>query len=138
MIFIVMKKIPPYFWLYTILKRNAFRNNRPIILTFEEFLEFVKITQCHYCEKIISWPTKAFTRISNRQYKRNSTAYYLDRKNSDIGYTKENCVVCCSTCNAIKGNTLNYEDMMILKPSLIELAKYHNSSPMTNRSQKVE
>jgi hypothetical protein len=31
-----------------------------------------------------------------------NTGYNLDRLNSDKGYTKENCVVCCGACNRMK------------------------------------
>ena len=38
-----------------------------------------------------------------------SAKYNLDRKDNSIGYSKNNCVVCCSTCNYIKGDKFTYE-----------------------------
>lgn len=35
----------------------------------------------------------------------------VDRSNNDIGYTYENCVACCSTCNYMKGE-LNMNDFL--------------------------
>lgn len=46
--------------------------------------------KCHYCN-------------STNKYSSNS----IDRKNSSEGYTSDNCIPCCSMCNAMK-NTLNY------------------------------
>jgi hypothetical protein len=123
-IFIHMKTIPPYFWLYTSFCYTAKGNKQSNTVTFDHFLQFINIKQCHYCQRSITWPEKAFTRVSNRQYKRNSKCYYLDRKDNNIGYSPENCVVCCTTCNSIKSNSLTYNEMLILKPSLIELARF--------------
>ena len=96
-------------------------------LTFDDFLKFVSTTECHYCGRTVVWPERAFVKTARRQYARSSKAYYLDRINNDVGYTKSNCVVCCTTCNAIKGNTLTYEEMLILKPSLKKLAIRQNA-----------
>lgn len=73
--------------------------------TYEEFLEFTKIDKCHYCLDAIKWQPYAYDR---KKYI--SRAYYLDRVNNDIHYTKENCVVCCTRCNRAKSNKFSYEE----------------------------
>jgi hypothetical protein len=61
--------------------------------------EFVKITllPCHYCGKVGASSTKARPR-SNGAYVSNG----IDRVNSDLGYTIDNCVPCCPVCNRMK------------------------------------
>ncbi len=92
---------------YNELLKNSVRRNYEITLTFEEFLTFTKINNCHYClEHIIWYP---YTRdIVNR--KAMSRKYQLDRKNNDLGYTLENCVVCCTRCNYSKNARYTYEE----------------------------
>lgn len=72
-------------------------NHYRINLTLEEYYEFSKIPNCHYCNKTIPW----FSR---------SRAYYLDRKDNNIGYSVENCVVCCTRCNLSRGRRFTYEE----------------------------
>jgi len=46
-----------------------------------------------------------------------------DRKDSTMGYTFDNVVLACRTCNVIKNSLLTYEEMLYLGPiirSLIE------------------
>jgi hypothetical protein len=78
-----------------------------VTLTYEEFLEFTKIKKCHYCSYGILWIP--FGTVAG-EYK--SRAYYLDRKNHNEGYTKENCVVCCSKCNIIRRDHFTYEQFL--------------------------
>lgn len=84
-------------------RKNIFYN-----LTYEEFLEFVKIKNCHYCNKPIEWI--AFGQKVSR--------YNLDRKDNTLGYTKNNCVVCCWECNNAKGNKFSYEDFYAISQIL--------------------
>ena len=48
--------------------------------------------QCFYCPTIMSW--------NNRS--RNNSKCTVDRKNSDFGHLKSNCVLCCLSCNSKK------------------------------------
>lgn len=70
-------------------------------LTFEEFMSFVEIKNCHYCNDLIKW----VKHTGNGQHR-----YNLDRKNSNLGYSIENCVVCCKACNYMKGSEFSYEE----------------------------
>jgi hypothetical protein len=45
----------PYEHLYTVLLQNSLKKGREVNLTYEEFLEFVKIENCHYCYDKIFW-----------------------------------------------------------------------------------
>jgi hypothetical protein len=47
-----------------------------------------------------------------------STAYNLDRKDSSLSYTRENCVVACASCNRVKSNVFTYKEMKMLGESL--------------------
>lgn len=42
----------------------------------------------------------------------NGNNYNLDRKDNAVGYTVENCVVCCKSCNKTKWTSLDYEEMI--------------------------
>jgi len=74
-------------------------------LTLEQF-EFLTSSPCHYCGVIGASATKAKP-TSNGAYVSNG----IDRKNSDIGYTIENCVPCCPICNLMK-RSLPYNDFL--------------------------
>lgn len=59
-----------------------------------EFVYYKIIDKCTYCGKESGWPKS-----------RNG----IDRVNSLIGYTEENCVTCCKFCNRAKSNS-NFDD----------------------------
>lgn len=102
----------PYSTAYHRLQRSAVSRGLSLELTYEDYLEFTKTLKCFYCEITIPWN-------ADRQL-----SYFLDRKNREDGYTKENVVVCCCTCNQIRGAQLTFEEMLILKPSLVSLAQH--------------
>mgnify|MGYP001014426393 CR=1 FL=1 len=68
-------------------------------LSYEEFVDFTKVKQCYYCLSHISWQEFAYV---DGEY--TSRAYFLDRKINTQPYSKDNCVVCCTHCNRMKGN----------------------------------
>lgn len=105
-------KKKPYWWLYYKLQFVSKRTNKQLKITYEDYLEFTKIKHCHYCNSDIVWYENNVGKYSG---------YNLDRKNNDIGYTKDNCVVCCSLCNHIKGNLLTYEEMLKLSPIINQI-----------------
>lgn len=75
-------------------KRRAKRKNLEVTLTNEQFVTLVT-SNCNYCGK--SW--KDETRVVNGN-KVNMLS--VDRINSKLGYTFNNCVSCCKICNTIK------------------------------------
>lgn len=108
----------PYEWIFKILKRSSRSMGRICELTYEDIVEFTKYNNCHYCGCEIIW--------QEHQTKESKTAYYIDRKDSNLGYLKENCVVCCSDCNRIKSNRFNYEEMIRLGKIIGEIRKDRN------------
>lgn len=82
-------------------------------LTYEEFLEFTKIKNCHYCEAPIRWAVHVVKGESN--------SYNLDRKDSTVGYFKDNLVVCCKRCNYAKGYWFTYEQFLELGKTIRKL-----------------
>lgn len=92
-------RLRPYESLYNWLVEHTARYGKYCELSYPQFLEFTKIKNCHYCGLKVKW---AKFNISV-----NGNSYNLDRKDNKVGYTKSNCVVCCSTCNSMK-STLSY------------------------------
>lgn len=68
-------------------------------LSFDDFRKFTKTKSCHYCHSQIKWKPRG-----------KSQAYHLDRKDTSIGYTKSNCVVCCNRCNWGKSVRYTYNE----------------------------
>lgn len=93
-------KIRPYEALYKNLLKGAKRKNKYVDLTYEEFLSFAKIEHCEYCLGLVFWTKHNITK--------NSSRYNLDRKDNSLGYTKDNCTVCCWKCNDTKGNRYSH------------------------------
>lgn len=79
---------------------NAYRQQAkarglPFELTKDEFQALTK-DNCNYCGKL---PSQILSRADG-----NGTYTYngVDRINSDLGYTKDNCVPCCGVHNLMK------------------------------------
>ena len=89
----------PYEALYNQFNQKARRN---VQFTYEEFLKFVEQKTCHYCGTEVTW--------AKYDTNRNGVNYNLDRTDNSLGYTVENCVVCCLRCNAGKSNKFSYEE----------------------------
>lgn len=103
----------PFVALYNRLKNVAsYRKHDEFTLTFDDFKEFTKITSCEYCGHGVVWE-KNFRILNGRQV---GNSYNLDRKDSSLGYSKENCVVCCRVCNVLKLDIFTYEEMKRIGP----------------------
>ncbi len=64
-------------------------------LTFEEYVQLVSLA-CAYCgaePRCLPWAVRRKLDIKTNG---------IDRVDNKIGYTRENCVPCCETCNFIK------------------------------------
>lgn len=81
------------------------KNGRDVLITYADFLEYTKITECHYCCSEINW--NPFGTVNGKFISR---AYFLDRKDSNLPYIKENIVVCCTRCNRSKNNRFSYDE----------------------------
>lgn len=77
------KNIEPHYKLY---KKGANVRNLWFELTIEQFTELVN-TKCFYCDV----------------YTENEVIG-IDRVDSELGYSIENCVPCCQTCNFMKSD----------------------------------
>jgi hypothetical protein len=76
-------------------KRNARIKNRCFDLTFEQFSDIVA-KDCFYCGQPPSMThSKA---VVKRMYSG------VDRKDSRVGYTPDNCLPCCTKCNTAKSD----------------------------------
>ena len=62
---------------------------------------------CHYCGQV---PSRICKPVRDNL---NTGKYYIytgiDRKNGDLGYSKGNCVPCCTVCNRAK-NIMSYNE----------------------------
>lgn len=105
----------PFEAMYNELFNRKERHGKEVTLSYEEFLEFTKIEQCHYCLDEIKWVP--FTKDGHGNDLKDGRSYKLDRKNNNIGYTKDNCVVCCWTCNSAKGSRYTYDQFHTMTAS---------------------
>lgn len=84
-----------YLWFFNFgYKRRAARKDYEVTITDDQFITLVT-SNCHYCNK--DWQTETRL-VGNRPIK----MLTVDRKDSKIRYTPENCVSCCKLCNTIK------------------------------------
>jgi hypothetical protein len=103
---------------------NNYRNgarNRGISfeITKEWFLEQIA-KDCHYCG---SPPNNIFTELN----KRAGQLLYngLDRVDNAIGYTVDNCVVCCKPCNFAK-STMAHQEFLSWLDRLVAFRGAHH------------
>lgn len=83
---------------FSTLKVRANQRGIECTISFGQYVELTRCNSCHYCEKPL--PIKGAG---------------LDRKNSSLGYTFENCVPCCWDCNIIRGaDRIAYEEMLVV------------------------
>ena len=77
-------------------KLNSKKRNIEFNLTTSEFKELTK-NNCYYCKVEPSMIQHA------GKYQESYVYNGVDRKNNNLGYTIDNCVACCRTCNMAKG-----------------------------------
>jgi len=96
------RRLRPYEFLYNRLKvYSAAIRDIPCEISYEDFLEYTKIDKCFYCLQDVSW---------NKYNSARGLAHHIDRKDNDKGYTKGNCVVCCTRCNRSKSDTFTFQE----------------------------
>lgn len=114
------RKGRPYEHIINELKHSCNKTKRlEVTINYEEFVEIIKDSKCHYCDKELVF--NKHTRDSSGDYV--SRAYQLDRKDNNLGYTKENVVPCCWNCNRMKSDIYTYEEFKLLSPILKEIHK---------------
>ena len=100
-------KKKPYGVLYNRIVDGAAKKGLENSLTYLEFLEFTKNKYCTYCNSPIDWMIHVAKGT-------NGAGYNLDRKDSKLGYSVENCVVCCKICNWSKNGLFSHEEFLII------------------------
>ena len=87
------------------LKNGARHRGLPIGFDFAWYEKRMTGEICHYCGGALP-----------------ETGHGLDRKDSSLGYSPENCVPCCKACNEIRGHdNVSYSEMLIVAKVLREL-----------------
>lgn len=82
-----------------IYKFQAKERGIPFALHYEVFKSLTK-QNCRYCGTAPSQIAKKCYRVGGTPYVYNG----IDRIDNDQGYTVDNCVACCKTCNGMKSN----------------------------------
>lgn len=72
-------------------------------LTLSEYEQLMSGASCTYCRGIIK-----------------STGVGLDRIDNSLGYSIENVVPCCGSCNGIRNDFLSFDEMKFVMGALIE------------------
>ncbi len=86
-------------YLYRDYIHSAKKRNYDFLLSKEEFERLTK-QNCNYCN---TEPKQLKYKNGEHIFKRSSYLYNgIDRKDNNLGYTKENCVSCCRICNIAK------------------------------------
>lgn len=91
-------RLRPFEALYNTLVKQA-KGRAVVHLSYEDYLSFTAQKSCHYCDVHLVW--EPFNKMNGHK---------LDRKNNSLGYSRSNCVVCCSRCNRAKSNHFTYEE----------------------------
>lgn len=93
--------------LYGKYRKSAERRNKVFDLTKDDFKKLTS-SNCVYCGKPPAQSARSSTGTvfskSGKAYCLNGEYAYngIDRADNTIGYTKNNCVPCCDTCNRAK------------------------------------
>jgi hypothetical protein len=85
-------------------------------LTFEEFLSIIKNAKCHYCEEEL-----IYNKHAKEWGKSLTRAHQLDRKDNSKGYSIDNVVCCCWTCNRLKSDAFTYDEFILFSEILKQI-----------------
>lgn len=88
------------------IKQKAKQRGKTWTLSIEEAFKLI-ISKCNYCNFNPVWPT---SRVG------------IDRVDNSIGYTPDNCISCCFTCNSAKGDKTLDEFILWIKEVHCNLA----------------
>ena len=108
------------------------RARHPVLITYEQFAEFARIKDCHYCGAEIVW--------TEYRQKGKGSASNLDRKDAEKPYQMDNLVVCCARCNYAKNTHFTYDEWKQLgniirswRTSSTESAQIHQGCSQTGQ-----
>lgn len=85
----IRRAFKPFFSAYNSLARIDKSRQRET-MTYEEFLKFTTCKTCSYCGVTLNWEPH------------NNRLWNMDRVDSNLGHTIENCIPCCKICNRMK------------------------------------
>ena len=114
----------PFQHTFTFLKLHCKHRGLTCDLSYEDFLRFTEISECHYCSAAIPWEPWS----SGKGY---SKAYFLDRKDNGLGYSVQNCVVACTFCNMTRQDRFSYEEFKLLGPALRQIQEMRANTVTT-------
>jgi hypothetical protein len=82
---------------YSRLKKVARKDNKICNISFQEYCEMVS-KPCEYC-------LGYFGELNDADF-----GYFIDRKDTHLGYEITNCCACCTFCNRVKMHQLTYDE----------------------------
>lgn len=83
-------------------QRNAAKAGKSFELTKEQFIVLTK-QNCHYCGVEPKYIVASKSKMTEVGIKHSTYTYNgIDRLDSQLGYTLNNCVTCCGECNLAK------------------------------------
>ena len=97
-------KLRPFESLFNKLVYFSKKRGINITLSYEDYCTFATVNNCHYCGKSIIW----------KKHSPERKGHNLDRKDNSLGYTLDNCVVCCPRCNWSKSNDFTYDEWVLI------------------------
>lgn len=85
-------------------RRESWQNT----LTLNQYIAIIK-KECYYCGE----PPVEVSYLRNNKYTQDKQFFAngVDRLDSTLGYSKENCVPCCKSCNFMK-HTLTFDQFV--------------------------
>lgn len=96
--------------MYAQYNKSARQRGLPFVLTPSEFATLID-KNCHYCGKGPSLKAFGVNRMKKDNVNGNFIYTGIDRKDSKLGYSVENCVTACKTCNFAK-NDMSYDEFI--------------------------
>lgn len=93
----------------------AQRKNLSNSISYEDFVKFTENPYCSYCYTYVNF--------AKFHLGKNGWGYNLDRTDNSLGYSVDNCVVCCWKCNNSKSNRYSEEEWRVMNVSFRQ--KFH-------------
>ncbi len=104
-------------------RSSANKKRRLFTLSFDEFVHLISLP-CYYCGRP---PANTFIKKHSPRLADVQFAYQgIDRVDNSCGYTRENSVPCCKTCNNAKGTMTHAEFVVYIIEAFKHLVKTSN------------
>ena len=92
------------------LKNNYVSQTFPKLFPASDFDKLLEQTSCEYCKVTISQIERLADRGQIRKKNLRGWTLEIDRLNSNLEYTRDNCVMACYWCNNAKTDEFNAEE----------------------------